>query len=361
MVPSESARGEEWEARVAGDYLDIMQEASALPFAVELLRMPNNTLGSYGMFLSAYALRSDRFSHFIFSEDDYIPLRPRFDEALVRMYALTFGRRPGVLAGLLQGRPIEPTSPWRLHCESSHIMSAATLRRLFRHAAGAAWGGHLIERALSLLAAEGICTTATRATSPNCEQAVDARFDRIQLAFGALLREAGVEARDWTAAYRTPYWDHSTIVDWSGAAHDWSVPLERVLIAPVQWAFAQHTRICCSPYDCIFLKPPGSGAAPKSCLVPRSTGAASVQRAQRECCPAASGPGSSPDLLRQRHDLGLPTAAPDVQEAHAQAAADDSSTPSCAPIAGASLLVDGRTIEPLVAAHPGRARARGAS
>ena len=222
MVPSESSVSGAWEARVMGNYLDIHAEAARLPFAATLVRMPNNTLGSYGMYLTAYAMWRDQFEYYIFAEDDYVPVRPRFDEELVRMYAQTFEGRPGVLAGLLQGKPAEPTSPWRLHCESAHIMSASSLRHLFRHAydggpgggdgggerraaeGGRGGRGHIIEHALSLLAAEGICTTATRAATPHCTQTADGYFDRVQLAFGALLRASNVEARDWTAAYRSP-------------------------------------------------------------------------------------------------------------------------------------------------------------
>ena len=113
--------------------------------------MPNNTLGSYGMYVHAFLRSRSRgrsrslhgrdghghghedeprpqYTHYLFSEDDYLPLVPHFDAALVRMHRATFGAAQlGCLAGVLQGRPLEPTSRYLLHLESSHIMSAAAL------------------------------------------------------------------------------------------------------------------------------------------------------------------------------------------------------------------------------------------
>ena len=177
MLPSESSASDAWEARVLGDYLDIHEEAARLPFPATLVRMPNNTLGSYGMYLAAYAMWRERFEHYLFAEDDYVPVRPRFDEQLLRLYAATFGRRPGVLAGLLQGRPAEPTSPWRLHCESAHLMSARSLRRLFAAAHDAAHdaacarceagrAGCEAGRALPPAEAAGLQRAAARAEAP---------------------------------------------------------------------------------------------------------------------------------------------------------------------------------------------------
>ena len=351
MVPSESSLSDAWEARIMDDYLDIHAEVALLPFPATLVRMPNNTLGSYGMYLAAYAMRRDQFEYYIFAEDDYVPVRPRFDEELVRMYTQTFGERPGVLAGLLQGKPAEPTSPWRLHCESSHIMSASSLRRLYLYAhdgAGRGDGGgerraieggkrhgHIIEHALSLLAAEGICTTATRAATPHCKQTVDSYFDRVQLAFGALLRASNVEARDWTASYRSPYWDHTAVVDWSGASQGFRIPSERVLIAPVQWVFATQVRICCTPFDCIYLHTADGGEA-SSCFQPRRSRPVRVQASEREhhpdCC--APLPKSERSLLRLRRNMSVRTTSLLA------------STSRCVPLEAAALLVEGRTMAP---------------
>ena len=352
MVPSESSLSDDWEARIMEDYLDIHAEVALLPFPATLVRMPNNTLGSYGMYLAAYAMRRDQFEYYIFAEDDYVPVRPRFDEELVRMYTQTFGERPGVLAGLLQGKPVEPTSPWRLHCESSHIMSASSLRRLYLYAhdgtgrgdggderraiEGGRKHGHIIEHALSLLTAEGICTTATRAATPHCEQTSDSYFDRIQLAFGALLRASNVEARDWTASYRSPYWDHTAVVDWSGASQGFHIPSERVLIAPVQWVFATQVRICCTPFDCIYLHTTDGGKA-TSCFQPRRSRPLRVQASKREhhpdCC--APLPKSERSLLRLRRNMSVPTTSLLA------------STSRCAPLEAVALLIEGRTMVPL--------------
>ena len=152
MVPSDSARDPTWESRVSGDYLDILTECRFLPFPATLIRIPNNTLGSYGMYLSAFAMLRERFDYYIFAEDDYVPVWHSFDAALLSLYTTAFGRGVGVISGLLQGRPTEPTSPYLQHCESSHIMSAATLRcatgldcaNEHSGAAKPAWSGSLL-------------------------------------------------------------------------------------------------------------------------------------------------------------------------------------------------------------------------
>ena len=100
-------------------------EASA-----QLELLPNNTLGSYGMYVHAFAAHRAGFDYYLFCEDDYVPALAHFDRRLVRMHSATFGMEeaaPGVLVGVLQGRPVEPRSPFNLHPESSHMASAAAL------------------------------------------------------------------------------------------------------------------------------------------------------------------------------------------------------------------------------------------
>ena len=43
----------------------------------------------------------------------------------------------------------------------------------------------------------------------------------MQLGFGALMRDVGIPMRDWTSAYRSPYWNHEYITDFTGAAADY--------------------------------------------------------------------------------------------------------------------------------------------
>ena len=62
-----------------------------LPYPLELLVVSNNTLGSYGMYLHAFASTRGRFDYYVFCEDDYVPVLNHFDAALVRMYDATFG------------------------------------------------------------------------------------------------------------------------------------------------------------------------------------------------------------------------------------------------------------------------------
>ena len=59
------------------------------------------------MYLHAFAATRMQFDHYIFSEDDYLPVPPHFDETLVQLYRGTFGSGAamgvGCLAGVLQG------------------------------------------------------------------------------------------------------------------------------------------------------------------------------------------------------------------------------------------------------------------
>ena len=298
MLPSEPAR------TLVDGYLDIEPEAAQLPFPATLVRVPNNTLGSYGMYFEAYRRSDNAFEYLLFSEDDYIPVRAYFDAALVRMYRQAFEGTAsaaagghGVLCGLLQGRPVEASSPYQLHAESSHIMSAATLSHIFSRTYGAPthWHGDLISRSFHLLEqVEGV--------------RVEAYYDRVQLGFGALMRDAGVPMRDWTSAYRSPYWNHEYIADWSGAAHDFRVPLERVLFAPIQWPFTERIRLCCSPADCIYLQ------GGTSCSLQRTP--SRPRQRHHGCCPES---GVSSALLSVRAAASVPSHAADVRDAWSEA------------------------------------------
>ena len=234
MLPSDPSK-----ATVDG-YLDIEPEVARLPFAASLLRMPNNTLGSYGAYLHTYAMNRARrtapFAYYIFAEDDYVPLRPHFDGALHAMFVSAFGGADavGCLAGLVQGRPVEPRSRYEMHLESSHVMSAAALERVFSHTFGRArWHG-----------------STTALMEHLAGETSDRSFGRIQYGFGLLLAAAGVPMRDWSAAFRVPYWNHHTLVDWSGPMHAFAVPAERVLIAPTQYLFHTAVKQCCHGTDC---------------------------------------------------------------------------------------------------------------
>ena len=172
MVPGGGPR------RVSG-YLDVEKHIERLPFPATIEHMRNNSMGSYGMFLEAFARtrsRDARHDYYIFSEDDYIPVRADFDVALVRMHDMTFGAHGfGLLTGVLQGRPVEPSSEFNLHPESSAMMSGHTLNHLFRHTFDVhRWNESMIERSFTLLRREGPGAGAQY-------------FDKIQLAFGVHL------------------------------------------------------------------------------------------------------------------------------------------------------------------------------
>mmetsp|Transcript_4864 Transcript_4864/g.10572 ORF Transcript_4864/g.10572 Transcript_4864/m.10572 type:complete len:242 (-) Transcript_4864:793-1518(-) len=88
---------------------------------LEVLQMPNNSLGSYGEFLHAFATTRGRFDYYIMTEEDYVPSNPYVTDELVRIYRLAFpGKQYGMLAGSLIGRRLRPTSPT---CPSSWLIA----------------------------------------------------------------------------------------------------------------------------------------------------------------------------------------------------------------------------------------------
>ena len=129
------------------------------------------------------------------------------------------------------------------------------------------------------------------------------------------------------------YWDHSSVVDWSGAAQDFRVPAERVLVAPVQWLFATRVRMCCTPFDCIYLRA-ADGREARSCFQPRPSRPAPAQASGQEHRPACCAPGADRHLPRLRRNMSVPTTSPLAP------------TPRCAPLEAAALLVEGRTVAP---------------
>ena len=348
MLPSESAlKGATWDEdqRINYDYLDIMDEAMRLPVAASVTRLPNNTLGSYGMYLAAYSMHRAKYDFYIFSEDDYIPTVAHYDTILLKLHAAAFGPSktrevpgvgtraglseaiPGVLCGLVQGRPVEPNSPLEVHLESSHIMSSRTLAHVMAYAnhvqitaSGAnnssssakAVGANAIDVARQIALARHLvklrsqakngqagpvqCRTHKTRCTANNSQSVAAtsvmvnRFDDIQLGFGALLQAAGVEIRDWTAVFRSPYWDHHSLVDWSGAVSNFTVPVESPLFAPVQWLFEDRVRVCCGPsqQSCPWSRANNSEVR-AACTVERRdfesrAGAGAARADDRRCC-----------------------------------------------------------------------------
>ena len=245
MVPTDATK------TLVPGYLDVSSELERLPFHATIEHVRDNTLGSYGMFFEAYRRirKVEHYDYFIFSEDDYIPFRAHYDAILMSMYVSTFGATGyGLLAGILQGRPLEPDNLFPMHPESSHIMSANSLAHLFditynvRH-----WKHDMMLRGLTL--AFGVSEAKGMR---NHGKPVDMNyFDKVQMCIGALMRDAAIPMRDWTNAFRTPYWNHDRLVDWSGAAQGFTVPLERVLFAPIQWLYVRDVQVCCNRMNCI--------------------------------------------------------------------------------------------------------------
>lgn len=418
MIPGTSAASaveEAWRNVDTGSYLDIRHEAAQLPFPATLVRLPNNTLGSYGMYLTLYAMSASSsgaklFDYYMFSEDDYLPVQPAFDRILLGMYDASFRERPGILCGLLQGKPLEPSSPYLLHCESSHIMSASSLRGLFERAiAHRLWpfrrqgivkrqgrqlktaarhpiktsattkardramdggkriapcnatGHHVMLLADALLMAEGVCTDKVKTAlklrlRPEeirrmCPEMMNNRFNRIQIAFGSLLRATGIEMRDWSAAFRTPYWDHKTIVDWSGAIQHFQVPIRRVLFAPVQWLFSPSVRICCVPEDCSIHRNASAlrmdvDEGQNSCILPSTEQQHHRAYPRAHCCSRGAMSNLSAWYSVQSLRHGVQRAAPNLLRALEH---DHPEATQCEPLKAEILLAEARVMTPVFA------------
>ena len=73
----------------------------------------------------------------------------------------------------------------------------------------------------------------------------------IQEGFGMLCAEAGIELRDWSRTYRSPYWNHKHVVDWSGATSNFTLPMARALFVPIQMVFGElkFAKSCCEPSE----------------------------------------------------------------------------------------------------------------
>ena len=232
-------------------YRNFSHSLTALRPPIELFEVANNTLGSYGMFLHAFASTRGRFDFYIMCEDDYAPASPGFDIELVRLHEETFASgAPGVLAGILQGRPAEPDSKFALHLETSHIMSDASLQHLYRHTyERIGWNRSMAERMLGLLDAN---ISADTRTGPRQRRYYGGG---IQEGFGLLMADAGIEMRDWTSRYSSPYWNHEYTVDWTVAARGFQPPQKAAtsrsasLFLPVQRFIVNRFVICCQPNE----------------------------------------------------------------------------------------------------------------
>lgn len=278
-------------------------------------------MGSYGMFLEAFSrTRGQPYDYYIFSEDDYIPIRAHFDVALVRMYQATFGARDrGFLTGVLQGRPVDSRSKYLLHPESSAVVSGRSLEHLFQHTFDKqGWNGSMIDRCFHLLAKGPL--EVGNVPAPG-------HFDKIQVGWGALMRDARIPMKDWGRAYRVPYWKHDHCNEWTGVSYNFSVPVERVLFAPTQWLFSAEFELCCvtdctvkgfrsfyksgSVLDCDAVRKPSDKAHTFwDRLLPSRT-----NENARVCCHAAPPPHAQDLAVRAKHSV--PDSAFDVQEAHA--------------------------------------------
>ena len=240
------------------NYTQVGELARRLRYPLEVMEVGNNTLGSYGMFLHAFAVHRRRFSFYVMSEIDYVPLIHHFDAVLMELVASAFKGRPGFLTGMILGRPVESRSRYGLHPESSAVATTATLEQIFKCIYGASaqpWmrkAGPCVRDpaycSVSDFMAYLVQTKGSKyRTSDHGDPATVKRYRmyHVQEGFGLLLRDARVPMIDWTNLYRVPYWNHrEPVIDSTGGEHN-GVPVDRVLFGPIQQLFRlQYMRNC---------------------------------------------------------------------------------------------------------------------
>ena len=216
-------------------YMQIDEETKNMTCPVHIIRVANNSMGSYGMYLHAFAIHRRQFDYYTFSEVDYVPVHTDFAGILARLYDATFVGQPGMLVGVLQGHPVE-RSAMPPHPQGAHIMSTASLERLFHHVyAHGGWNKSMSDRMVILV----------KRRNRSVLRASNGVYDAIQVGVGLLMAEAGIAIRDFTSAFRSPYWNHMRLLDWTGVSAEGRLPLNRTLFVPVQALFLHRMRRCC--------------------------------------------------------------------------------------------------------------------
>lgn len=81
--------------------------------------------------------------------------------------------------------------------------------------------------------------------------------------------------------FRSPYWNHRLVVDWTGMVHNFSFPMMRALFVPIQLLDGRLRRIksCCEPSYA------ACRGTERACFVDvTSRPSVSVPTAQTDCC-----------------------------------------------------------------------------
>ena len=230
---------------------DLDGASKRLNCSLEIMPVANNSLGSYGMFMHAFAVHRQRFGFYVFSEVDYVPMLHRFDSILIALFRSAFPvvGRPGMLTGIVRGRALDERSSFATHPESSAIMSSAGLERAFHHVfAVAGWKSSVSDYLVHLVRTEGsLVRTRRNFTAAKLD---GYRMYHVQEGFGLLMSAAGIPILDWTSAFRSPYWTHrAPVMDYTGGPTN-TVPVQRILFAPSQLLFTSQLRRCCHAKAC---------------------------------------------------------------------------------------------------------------
>lgn len=274
------------------NYTDVSAVESLLPCPVRIIRITNNTLGSYGMAMHAFATTRDEFDYYIAVEQDYMPIRAHFETLLVHAHRHVFGDEPGVLFSVLEGRPAEPHSRLAMCGQGQNVLSKAAFERVFDHLYDRIGWRHSTSDRM-----EHLTVRVDRLADGGHGQhgrLLRHRWDRIQEGFGHLMWESSVRMHDSSSVWRSPYWagQKNEIIMYTAGLYDKrtagfhthrSLAMDRLILAPAPMLFMSKVVRCC-------------GAGKLSCLHSRCV--VSDWRRASDCCsakinsPRAHGQGS---------------------------------------------------------------------
>ena len=306
MMPTDPFR-----ALIPG-YSDLGSLRQPLRCPLEFVHVSNNSMGSYGMYVHAFMYARGRADLWVFCEVDYVPIRGSYDVALAVLLQQTFLGKPGMLAGVLQGQPVEPRSDKQLHAEGAHVMSTKTLELVLHHVyTKQGWGGDTAEYMVSLV---------HKSRRPRWVR-LESRYDHIQLGWGLLMTEAGVEMREFASAFRTPYWfcrsQTCAIYDWTGPSNGTGrcsgvgdqlvscyLPMDQALFVPLQMLYHHAVTRCCANEE-------------STCSSARSRCIVKDWREDPDCCPmhapaAVSGGNGVEAQIARRYNFSSPAVTPEL-------------------------------------------------
>jgi hypothetical protein len=192
--------------REAPEYRDYVSSLKQLDDGTPIVVVPMVNEGlSYGQWSRMYDAFRDQFSHYIFIEDDYVPVQDGFDEILVQIFER---ESCGFLCGLFakKGDSFGHGSCSEPHSAISNGISSNEVLKVVH-------------------GKEGL-------HKKNCETG------RQQVEFSNKFMESGYQIKDYLSDYRCLYWPHRDMyrMYWNGKQ-------DEDLIVPLQYLDNKHWQI----------------------------------------------------------------------------------------------------------------------